>query len=310
MTRPLRFGMVFTEQATGPEFTELARRVEQDGFSTLLVADHLHNPMACGPLIMAAAAATSSLRVGSYVYNNDFRHPAVLAKEAATIDVLSQGRLELGIGAGWDRAEYDRAGLTFDAPRTRVDRLEEALDIIEGLLSGEPVTHEGVHYRIKGMVGEPRPVQARIPLLIGGGGPRMMRIAARRADIVGLVPQSLPHGGLDPRSHASAAFDRRIAALDAEIAASGRQDGGPERSLLVFDLWERIEDVTADGSSVEPNVAAYSPYVLIGDPSAMIETLRERQERWGISYFVCFASDPGVGLFREAVRRVTSAGRR
>jgi probable F420-dependent oxidoreductase len=306
VTRSIRFGIVFTDEATGPEFAELARRVEQDGFSTLLVADHLHNPMACGPLIMAAAAATSTLRVGSYVYNNDFRHPAVLAKEAATIDVLSGGRLELGIGAGWDRAEYDRAGMSFDPPRTRVDRLEEALDVIEGLLGGGPVVHEGVHYRIQAMVGEPRPVQERIPLLIGGGGPRLMRIAARRADIVGLVPQSLPDGGLDPGSHSSAAFDRRIATLDAEIAASGRQDGGPERSLLVFDLWERIEDVTDDGSSVDPELATDSPYVLVGDPSAMIETLRERQERWGISYFVCFASDPGADLFRDVVRRMTS----
>lgn len=306
MTRSIRFGLVFTDEATGPGFSELAKRVEQDGFSTLLVADHLHNPMACGPLIMAAAAATSTLRVGSYVYNNDFRHPAVLAKEAATIDVLSGGRLELGIGAGWDRAEYDRAGLAFDAPRTRVDRLEEALDIIEGLLEGGPVTHVGAHYRIDNMVGEPRPVQGRIPLAIGGGGPRMMRIAARRADIVGLVPQSLPDGGLDPRSHTPAAFDRRIAALEAEIAASGRTDGGPERSLLIFDLWERIDQVTSEDSSVDPDIAAESPYVLIGDPSAMIETLLERHERWGTSYFVCFASDPGVDLFRAVVRRLAT----
>ena len=306
MTRSIRFGIVFTDEATGPGFTEFAKGVEQDGFSTLLVADHLHNPMACGPLIMAAAAATSDLRVGSYVYNNDFRHPAVLAKEAATIDVLSGGRMELGIGAGWDRPEYDRAGISFDAPRTRVDRLEEALDIIDGLLEGGPVTYSGNHYRLEGMVGEPLPVQPRIPLLIGGGGTRMMRIAARRADIVGLVPQSMPGGGLDPSSHPSSAFDDRITALDSEISASGRTDGGPERSLLIFDLWARLDDVSGSGTSVDPSIAADSPYVLIGDSSAMIETLLERRERWGISYFVCFASDVAVDLFRDVVRRMTS----
>jgi probable F420-dependent oxidoreductase len=305
VTRPIRFGIVFTDEATGPGFTEFAQGVEQDGFSTLLVADHLHNPMACGPLIMAAAAATSDLRVGSYVYNNDFRHPAVLAKEAATIDVLSGGRMELGIGAGWDRPEYDRAGISFDSPRTRVDRLEEALDIIDGLLAGGPVTYSGAHYRLENMVGEPLPVQPRIPLLIGGGGPRMMRIAARRADIVGLVPQSMPGGGLDPSSHPSSAFDDRITALEAAIAASGRMDGGPERSVLIFDLWERIDDVSRGETSVDPSVAD-SPYVLIGGASEMIETLLERRERWGISYFVCFASDVAVDLFRAVVRRMTS----
>lgn len=306
MTRPTRFGIVVTDEVTGEGFADFARQVEQDGFSTLLVADHLHNPMACGPLMMAAAASTTSLRVGSYVYNNDFRHPAVLAKEAATIDVLSGGRMELGIGAGWDRPEYERAGMTFDPPRTRVDRMEEALDVIGGLLAGGPVTYAGAHYRIREMFGEPLPVQPRIPLLIGGGGRRMMRIAARRADIVGLVPQSMPDGGLDPRSHPADAFDDRIAALEDEISASGRTDGGPERSLLIFDLWARIEDVTSEGTSVDPALAAESPYVLIGDPPAMIEKLLERRERWGISYFVCFASDPSVGLFRDVVRRMTA----
>ena len=227
MPRPFRFGMVFTHDADTAGFAELARRTEDDGFSTLLVADHLDNPMACGPLLMAAAAATSTLRIGSYVYNNDLRHPAVLAKEAATIDVLSGGRLELGIGAGWNREEYDQAGLAFDPPRTRVDRMEESLGIIEALFAGGPVHHEGPHYRLNGLEGLPRPVQDHIPILIGGGGPRMMGIAARRADIVGFVPQSKREGGLDQETVPAEVMDERIATLDRAIADAGGRTAVP-----------------------------------------------------------------------------------
>src|SRR5687767_3997434 len=149
------------------------------------------NPMACGPLIMSAAAATTTLRVGSYVYDNDFRHPALLAKEAATMDVLSGGRFELGIGAGWAKEEYDQVGLTFDPPGVRRRRLEEAVPIIRRLFAGELITHDGAHYQLAEYAGEPRTVQSRLPVLIGGGGERMVKFAAREADIVGLVPRSL-----------------------------------------------------------------------------------------------------------------------
>jgi len=305
-TRPFRFGLVFTGGMGGRAFADFAHRTEDDGFSTLLVADHLTNPMACGPLLVAAAAATSRIRVGSYVYANDFRHPAVLAKEAATVDVLSEGRFELGIGAGWDREEYDLAGIPFDEPKVRVDRLEESLNVITRLLAGDPVEHVGVHYRLHGLTLQPTPIQQPIPLLIGGGGPRMMTIAAHRADIVALAPQSLPEGGLDRATHPAEAFDRRIAALDLAVAAARRIDGGPERSILLFDLWRSLDDVVGQRAAIDPGVAATSPYVLIGDTSAMVETLHERRERWGLSYFVAFASDVNVDLFREVVGRMAA----
>ena len=304
MPRPFRFGMVFTHGADTDGFADLARGAEDDGFSTLLVADHLDNPMACGPLLMAAAAATSTLRIGSYVYNNDLRHPAVLAKEAATIDVLSGGRLELGIGAGWNRPEYDQAGLAFDPPRTRVDRMEEGLGIIEALFAGGPVHHDGPHYRLDGLEGMPRPVQEHIPILIGGGGPRMMGIAARRADIVGFVPQSKREGGLDQATVPAEVMDERIATLDRAIADAGRTDGGPERSLLVFDLWRSPDEVLPD-EMVPPEVVETSPYALVGDPFAMVDVLEERRDRWGFSYIVCFAGDMNVDLFRAVVRKMT-----
>lgn len=286
---PFRFGVVFTG-STGPrEWTELARRLEGQGFSTLLVADHYTNAMSCTPLMMAAAAATTTLRVGSFVLNNDFRHPAMLAKEIATIDVLSGGRVELALGAGWHKDEYDRVGLGFDPGRVRADRFEEAVGLLKQLFRGGPIDHDGTYYRLRGFEGLPVPVQQPLPLMIGGGGPRMMGLAAREAQIVGLVPQSLPDGGLDPEAFSEAAVDARIARLDAAVLDSGRTDGGPERNILTFAVARSADRVDPDW--VRPDLVEKSPFALLGDPAQMAETLRERRERWGLSYHVCFAQD-------------------
>lgn len=290
MVKPFRFGVVFTDEMPGPQWAEYARQLEGEGFSTLLVADHYDNPMACGPLMMAAAAATTTLRIGSYVYDNDFRHPALLAKEAATIDVLSGGRLELGLGAGWHKGEYDEAGIAFDPPGIRVSRLEEAVEVITSLFAGGPVQFLGEHYRIDGLEGSPLPVQHPIPLLIGGGGPRMIRLAARRAHILGLVPPSLTQGGLDPGKFSVEAMDAKIDALEAALVEVGRTDGGPERSILVFETYRSIDEV-ADDDWVREDLVASSPYVLLGSAEAMIDALIERRERWGLSYIVCFEKD-------------------
>ncbi len=301
MSRPFRFGVVFTAQTAGPAWSDYARRLEGEGFATLLVADHFANPMACGPLMLAAAAATTTLRVGSYVYDNDFRHPALLAKEAATIDVLSDGRLELGLGAGWHKEEYDAVGIPFDPPGVRVSRLEESIEILLRLFAGGPVTFEGNHYRIDGHEGLPAPIQQPIPLLIGGGGPRMLRLAARRAQILGLVPPSLPGGGLDPDKFTAEAMDAKIASLEAAITDEGRTDGGPERSVLLFQMHRSEADAPAD-DWVRRDLVATSPYVLLGDASAMADQLLERRERWGLSYVVCFERD--LELFLPVVRRL------
>ena len=298
--RPFRFGVVFTGLTDATQWPDLARRLEHSGFSTLLVADHYTNAMACTPLLMAAASATTTLRIGSYVYNNDFRHPALLAKEAATIDVLSGGRFELGVGAGWFKSEYDQVGLAFDPPAVRADRFEEAVDVIQRLLRGERVQHDGTHYRLDGLAGSPRPVQEPVPLLIGGGGPRMLRFAARAADIVAFVPRALPAGGLDPADFALAPMDGKIARLEQAVTDSGRADGGPERSLLIFGF------VDAQGVASDPRLPAEfsgaSPYGLMGDPAAMAELLLERRERWGFTYYVCFARD--LDRFTPVVRHL------
>ena len=301
MVRPFRFGALFTEEMPGPEWIEYARRLEGEGFSTLLLADHYDNPMACGPLIMAAAGATTTLRVGSYVYDNDFRHPALLAKEVATIDVLSGGRVELGIGAGWHKDEYDQAGISFDPPGVRVSRLEEAIEVITRLFAGGPVRFAGEHYRIDGLEGSPVPIQQPIPLLLGGGGPRMIRLAARRADIFGLVPPSVAQGGFDPTQFSEETVDAKVGMLDAALLEAGRSDGGPERSLLVFETYRSVDGV-ADDDWVPRDLVARSPYVLLGSADAMIEALIERRERWGLSYVVCFEKD--VHSFLPLVRKL------
>jgi probable F420-dependent oxidoreductase len=301
MARAFRFGVVFTDQMGGLEWANYARRLEGEGFSTLLVADHFANPMACGPLMLAAAAATTTLRVGSYVYDNDFRHPALLAKEAATIDVLSGGRLELGLGAGWHKEEYDAVGIPFEPPGVRVSRLEESVEILIRLFKGGPVQFEGSHYRIDGHEGLPIPVQRPIPILIGGGGPRMMKLAARRAQILGLVPPSLRDGGLDSDKFSAEAMDAKIAALESAVADVGRTDGGPERSVLLFQMYQSERDVPVD-DWVRPDLVADSPYVLLGDSAAMADALVARRERWGLSYIVCFERD--LEQFLPVVRRL------
>ena len=301
--RPFRFGVVATSGTTREAWREHARRVEGEGFSSLLIADHYLNEMSCGVLQMAAADATTTLRIGSYVYNNDFRHPALLAKEAATIDVLSGGRLEFGIGAGWHRGEYDQTGIPFEPGSVRVSRLAESIDIITALWRGEPVTYQGEHYRLEGFDGTPKPIQQPIPLMIGGGGPRMLKLAASRAEIVALVPRSRPEGGLDPAEFTAEAFDLRIGALDEAIRASGRADA-PERGALVFQMYRTMDDVGAD-DWMDASTVATSPYALVGEPARMIDTLVERRQRWGISYLVCFAQD--LDLMIPVARALTGA---
>ncbi len=288
--KPFRFGVVFTESvASSRDWAEHARRLEGQGFSTLLVADHYVNAMSCTPLMMAAAAATTTLRIGSFVLNNDFRHPAMLAKEIATIDVLSDGRVELALGAGWLKAEYDQVGLPFDSGPVRADRFEEAVELLQKVFKGGRVDHQGEYYALTGYEAQPVPVQQPLPLLIGGGGPRMIRLAAERAQIVGFVPPALPDGGLDPEGFAESVFDEKIDRLEAAIRDSGRDDGGPERNILAFAVARGPEAVDPDW--LRPDLVDSSPYALLGDTAQMVETLQQRRERWGLSYLVCFAQD-------------------
>ena len=179
--RPFRFAVSAKQPRPKSEWIGFARSVEASGFDTLLMPDHFGPRMAIGPALVLAAEATQRLRVGSFVYDNDFRHPALLAQEAATIDTLTDGRFDFGIGAGWLRTEYDAAGVPFDPGAVRVARLQEAIRIIKHLMTQTPLTHEGTAYRLTNLTGAFKPVQLpHPPFLIGGGGRRLLSWPQRR----------------------------------------------------------------------------------------------------------------------------------
>ena len=196
--RPFRFGVNVWGAGSRGEWIDKARKIEALGYSVLTMPDHLGEFFAPLPALMSAAAATTHLRVGTNVLNNDFRHPVIVAREAATADVLTDGRLQLGLGAGHMKSEYDEAGLPFDAGATRVERLAEAVTIVKGLLAGEAITFTGRHYRVTGHKIHPLPIQRpHPPILIGGNGRRLLALAAKEADIVGLSGITFRSGGVE-----------------------------------------------------------------------------------------------------------------
>jgi probable F420-dependent oxidoreductase len=233
----------------------------------------------------------------------------VLAKEAATIDVLSGGRFELGLGSGWLREEYDQAGISFDAPGTRIERLTEAVAIVKGLLGDAPVTLAGRHYTITGLQGRPSPVQRpHPPLLIGGGGPRTLSLAAREASIVGLVPRARRDGGgLDRGDFGEAALREKIGWV--REAAGDRFEALELHALIQAVIVSDQRSVAAEQVAARfgagREVLLESPYLLIGSVDGICETLRQRREAYGISYLTVFDRD--VEVFAPVVERL--AGR-
>src|SRR6202165_3252471 len=196
--RPFRFAVQEHRAPSARAWQDTARQVESLGYSALYLPDHFGSQLATIAALMAAADATTRLRAGSLVFDNAYRHPAVLAKEAATLDLLSDGRFDLGLGAGWMASDYQQAGMPYDSAGTRIERLEEGLQIVKGLLGGGTFSFTGKHYQIKDLEGSPLPVQKpHPPILLGGGGRRMLRLAAREADIVN-VTFNLRDGRVSP----------------------------------------------------------------------------------------------------------------
>ena len=304
--RPFRFGVTAPTVRSGPAWVERVRRIEQLGYSIVHVPDHFRDQLAPVPALTAAAMATTRLRVGSLVFSNDFRHPVVLAKEAATIDVLSGGRFELGMGGGWLREEYDQAGISFDPPGIRIERLTEAVSIVKGLLGDAPVAFAGRHYTITALQGRPSPVQRpHPPLLIGGGGPRTLSLAAREASIVGLVPRARRDGGgLDRGDFGEAALREKIGWVR---DASGDRFEVLElhaliQAVLVSDQRSVAAEQVAARFGAGREVLLESPYVLIGGVDEICETLRTRREAYGISYLTVFDRD--LEVFAPVVERL------
>ena len=296
--RPFRFGVSARLAASGPggsraAWADRARRIEQLGYSTLLIPDHLL-PECLPPLVslMSAADATTTLRVGTFVLNNDFRHPAVLAREAAAIDLLSDGRLELGLGAGHMQSEYTEAGLVYDPASVRVERLAESVTILKGLLAGEPVTFEGRHYQIHEHRAYPSPVQTpRPPILIGGHGRRLLSLAAREADIVGFAGLRHRKGGteVDLSGFKATAVDERVRWVRSEAGARLADlelNVLTQRVVVGDDAEQAAADLAAQWPALTPQDMLETPFVILGSVGQIVETLRARRERWGFSYYV------------------------
>lgn len=306
--RPFRFGTEILKADSALDWMETARRVEAHGYSTLLIPDHFAPIYAPIAALTAAAMATTTLRVGTTVFANDFRHPAVLAKEIATLDVLSEGRVEFGIGAGWKKAEYDQAGIPFDDAATRVQRLQESVRLIKGLWGEGPTSITGDHYTVHEMDGWPKPVQKpHPPLYIGAGGKRMLSFAAREADIVGIIARALPGGGLDSRADTESRLAEKI---DHVRVAAGDRLEQLELSMLlnaivVSDNVARATDDLAAKWGWEREEIEASPYFLVGSVAGIADRLHELRERYGISYFTVFPQD--MEAFAPIVARLAGA---
>jgi probable F420-dependent oxidoreductase len=294
----IRFGVVSETVLDGPAWAEYARRVEAVGVGSLLIRDHFSagafgQQLAPFSALAAAAAVTTDLHVGTMVLSNDFRHPAIVAHEAASLHHLSGGRFELGIGAGWYEPEYRAAGIRFDGAGRRIDRLEESLSIIKGLLAGTPVHHSGADYQIDGLDLDVMPERHGSPrLLIGAGGPRMLGVAARYADIVGLLPAPIKgtEDRDDPADRQPAAFDRKLAALR---SAAGDRFGALELSALAsFTITAHRRAATEDliarrgWSGIDAEAVWEMPTVFLGSAAQIRDDLQDRRDRFGLSYLI------------------------
>jgi probable F420-dependent oxidoreductase len=298
---PFRFLTDTSDQLDGPALAVLARRAESLGYSTLMMPDHLVAQYAPIPLLTAAAMATETLRVGTFVFNNNLRHPAVLAQDLATLDRLSGGRLELGIGAGWNKPEHEAIGIPFEPVGTRITKLAEAIAVLKGCFGDEKFSFAGEHYTITDYDASPKPIQRpHPPIFIGGGGKRLLTLAGHEAQIVGLAPrlaksaQGTPM--LDTPSITLAATEEKIGWVRAaagdrfdEIELNTYPTGGP--MVLTNDAKAeaaRRADKLRERTGVDLTVEEIleSPHVFIGTVKELTRKIVELRERLGISSFL------------------------
>ncbi len=299
MTRPFRFiAPMPVPDGRIAQWRDRLRRVEDLGFDSISVSEHLTGGwvMETMTAMTAIAEATSRLRVLSLALNNDLRHPVLLHKAAATIDLLSGGRLELGLGAGWLERDYSAAGISFDPPGVRIERLEETIRIIKGLFAPSPFSFTGRHYRVDSLEGLPRPTQLpRPPILIGGGGRRILELAAREADIIGIharlnVAAMGPEAARDLSEDAVAA---KVVVIRDTLVTAGRSIDDVELQFTIYDcrITDRVQLPVESNTGfarfldAEPDLYSRSPAVLVGSLDACADRLVELRERFSISYF-------------------------
>jgi probable F420-dependent oxidoreductase len=289
---PFRFGVEVHGPLDGSTWADTVRELEALGYSTLFVPDHFDEGL--GPITAMASAAvlTTTLKVGALVFDCDYRHPAVLARELASIDLVSEGRLEVGLGAGWKKLDYDRSGIPMEAPSVRVDRMIEHTRILKALFADEePVSFEGEHYRITDLPGTPRPhTPGGPPFIIGGGQRRMLRFAGAVADIVGVIA-SIHSGEIDT----AAAHDAMPERIDEKFGWL-REGAGERFGEIELNAWLAAAELTDDTAgmadlmgqlfSADPRHVLDSPLTLIGSRAECADRLHERRERWGFSYTV------------------------
>jgi probable F420-dependent oxidoreductase len=286
--RPFRFGLQVARAESRRGWQDEARRAEDLGFDTIVVPDHIADDL-LSPMVALAtmAEATTSLRVGTFVLNNDFRHPALLAREAATIDLLTDGRLELGLGAGHAAPEYAEIGLEFDSARVRVARLAESVQLLRRLFDGEEVTFAGTHYQVV----EHRLAPPRRPaLLVGGNGDRVLALGARYADIVGFTGTGRVRP--DGQNHE---IEWEPGQIDAKVAVV-REAAGARIADLELNALVQYVEITPDRRAgaerlaarieVDTEILLAAPYLLIGTVDEIVEQLHRARERWGFSYYV------------------------
>ncbi|HKW73560.1 MAG TPA: TIGR03621 family F420-dependent LLM class oxidoreductase [Candidatus Dormibacteraeota bacterium] len=286
--RPFRFSVQEHRARDAKHWREKAQAVESMGYTTLYLPDHFNDQLGVIAALMAAADATTKLRIGSLVFDNDYRHPVVLAKEAATLDLLSEGRLDLGVGAGWLASDYESAGIAYDSTGTRIERLEEALTILKKCFTGQAFSFEGKHYTIKDFEGSPLPVQKPHPrFVLGGGGRRMLRLAAREGDIVH-VNYNLNEGRVNPKlvqTGMAAATDEKLAWIK---EAAGERMEQIELGFTVFfvnvtDDRDSLAEAMAPSMGFAARDVLEMPHVLIGTIDQLEEDLKLRRDRYGFS---------------------------
>ena len=307
--RKFRFGVMAPSAESAQAYRETAQRAEALGYSTLYVPDHfVDHPFGPFPAMAMAAEATTMLRVGSLVLGNDYRHPVVLARDAATLDLLSDGRLELGVGAGWMTVDYEKAGMPLDPPGVRIARLAEALTIVKGLMADGPFTFAGEHYRITDLDGMPKPVQRpHPPIVVGGGGKKVLSLAAREADIVG-INANLKGGTPDDPSTAPSmnptSTDEKLGWV--RDAAGARFDDLEIQAFAGFvhftDDSAALAAAMAPAFDATPEEVLDSPVGLVGTVEEMIETLERRRARWQMTYHV--VNDDVMEQFAPIVARL------
>jgi probable F420-dependent oxidoreductase len=304
--RRFRFAVQLSSAPEGKAWRGIARKVEQLGYSTLFMPDHFGDQW--GPLVglSVAAEATTTLRVGSLVFDNDYRHPVVLAKEIATLDLVSQGRVEFGLGAGWMTTDYEESGIPLDRPGARIDRMVEGLRIMKDLWIDGTSTRSGHHYTVTKAQGLPKPTKGCPPIIIGGGGRRVLSIAAREADIVGLNP-SLGSGAVGPEVAQSAKGERYQERIGWVREAAGERFDQLEFQVLTFfvQIVPNRDEVLAHVAPLFGVTAAEAgeiPLVLIGSVDEICQTLTRRREDLGVNYWVIH--EPEIEAFAPVVARL------